>query len=242
MPQSPSRLRGGAQRQDETVNAVSGASAASPDRLSDLMRAAAFGRFPPTDGAVEVLPRPLGPADALVAFAAHHALASDVEPDWVTATFPTDDLGAPMRATFLAELGCRLGAEAGTVDVVLAAVATPTRTEAAVEPAEETFSHPRLTRAHRYRTQVRPFRDGHGGVLTIGRGLAERVEVSIEVDAAARGAGRGSALARSALGLVTPGTPVFAQVSPGNAASLRCFLAAGYRPIAAEVLFHRRGR
>jgi len=30
---------------------------------------------------------------------------------------------------------------------------------------------------------------------------------------------------------------VFAQVAPGNAASIRCFLSAGYRPIGAEVLF-----
>jgi RimJ/RimL family protein N-acetyltransferase len=30
---------------------------------------------------------------------------------------------------------------------------------------------------------------------------------------------------------------VFAQVAPGNAASLRAFLAAGFRPIGSEVLF-----
>ena len=32
---------------------------------------------------------------------------------------------------------------------------------------------------------------------------------------------------------------LFAQVAPGNAASLRAVAAAGFRPLGAEVLFHR---
>jgi RimJ/RimL family protein N-acetyltransferase len=31
--------------------------------------------------------------------------------------------------------------------------------------------------------------------------------------------------------------PLWAQVAPANVASLRAFLAAGYRPVGAEVLF-----
>jgi len=34
---------------------------------------------------------------------------------------------------------------------------------------------------------------------------------------------------------------LFAQISPGNVASLRAFLAADYRPVCAEVLFLRSG-
>lgn len=49
-------------------------------------------------------------------------------------------------------------------------------------------------------------------------------------------------MARAALGFVGPGEAVFAQVSPGNIASLRWFLAAGYRPVGAEVLFLRTAR
>jgi hypothetical protein len=41
---------------------------------------------------------------------------------------------------------------------------------------------------------------------------------------------------------LTPlGEPLFAQVATGNAASLRAVQAAGFRPIGAEVLFHRGG-
>ena len=47
-------------------------------------------------------------------------------------------------------------------------------------------------------------------------------------------------LAAAARGLVPAGEHLFAQVAPGNVASLRAFLAAGYRPIGAEVLFLRR--
>ena len=39
--------------------------------------------------------------------------------------------------------------------------------------------------------------------------------------------------------LVPPGTPVWAQVAPANAASVRAFLAAGFRPVGAEVLLAR---
>jgi hypothetical protein len=70
----------------------------------------------------------------------------------------------------------------------------------------------------------------------LGRGLAGRWEVSYEVEPGARGPGLGRALAAEALGLLPAGTPVFAQVAPGNSLSLRATLAAGYRPIGGEVL------
>lgn len=179
-----------------------------------------------------------GPAEAVVAFTAHHVVAADVDPEWVAAT-PSSDLGAPMNAAFLALLARRLGTEAGALDVVLAAVAVPDQPELPLVPAEDTFAHARLDRGRRYRHDVRCLRDHRGGLLTIGHGVAGPLEVSIEVDTTAQGVGLGSSLARSALGLAPPGVPVFAQVSPGNVVSLRCFLNAGYRPIGAEVLFHR---
>ena len=46
-------------------------------------------------------------------------------------------------------------------------------------------------------------------------------------------------MAAAAVTLVPEGEPLFAQVSPGNVASVRAFLAAGYRPICSEVLFLR---
>jgi hypothetical protein len=43
----------------------------------------------------------------------------------------------------------------------------------------------------------------------------------------------------AARGLVPAGEPLWAQVAPGNAASMRSTLAAGFVPVAAEVLFMR---
>jgi hypothetical protein len=213
--------------------------AGDPARLPMLLRSAALGSFPPADGAVEVLPPPQGPAEAVIAFTAHHVVAADVDPGWVAATLPSDDLGAPMKPAFLSLLARYLGTEAGALDVVLAAMAVPDQPELRLVAAEDTFAHARLDRAHSYRRDVRALLDDRGGLLTIGHGVAGRVEVSIEIDTAARGVGLGAILARAALSLVPSGTAVFAQVSPGNIASLRCFLNAGYRPIGAEVLFRR---
>jgi RimJ/RimL family protein N-acetyltransferase len=98
----------------------------------------------------------------------------------------------------------------------------------------------RVERARRYRSEVRLFADpGRNGVVILGRGLAERLEVSLEVAPRRRGRGIGTSLARAARGLAPDGEPLYAQVAPGNVASLRAFLRAGFRPIGAEVLFLR---
>ena len=92
-------------------------------------------------------------------------------------------------------------------------------------------------RALRYRDDVRVWRTPDGsGHLLVGRGLAGRWETAFEVEPSARGKGLGRALAAAATSFVPPGEPVFAQVSPGHAASLRAVIAAGYRPVCSEVL------
>jgi hypothetical protein len=84
------------------------------------------------------------------------------------------------------------------------------------------------------------YTDGSGaGVLVVGRGLAGRREMAFEVDGSARDRGLGRALAAAAPTLIPEGEYVFAQASPGNAASVRAVLAAGYTPIGSEVLFAR---
>jgi len=48
--------------------------------------------------------------------------------------------------------------------------------------------------------------------------------------------GLGTALIAEAIRLVPEGELLFAAVSPGNARSLRAFLALGFKPIGSEVL------
>lgn len=214
-------------------------------RLVKLLRDAGRDRFPQADLACEILPSPPGPSDAVVAFSGHNVIAADVDAGETRAHLPGDDPGGPLSAPFLTWLGLQLGHPPGSLDVVLVADGTgradPERPldELPAGDVPRTFAD-RVARARRYRTDVRVFADAdRHGVAILGRGLAERREVSLEVHPRRRGRGIGAGLARAALGTVPEGEPLYAQVAPGNVASLRAFLRAGYRPIGAEVLFLR---
>jgi len=212
------------------------------DRLLRLLEDAAGGVPPPPDGVVEVWPGPAGPVDAVLAFTAHHVVAAGVDPDLVASRLPVGDLGAPMSAGFLGWLGERLGSHPGSLDVVLAAPGLGGDPPLALRPVEDPARHPRAARAQRYRRDLRVWADADGaGVLVVGRGLAGRREVSFEVEPSRRNRGLGRLLVAAARHLIPAGEPLFAQVSPGNAASLRVVEAAGFRPIGAEILFHRDG-
>jgi hypothetical protein len=208
-------------------------------RLLELLHEAAEGRFPPADLEVEVLPSPPGQLDGVVAFSAHNVVATSLPEPEVRAALPGDDPGAPMDARFLAWLSSRLEVAPGVVDMVLVATRAADRPTLRLVERDDAGDHPRVARATAYRTDVRVFSDPDGaGVAILGRGLAGRLEVAIEVDDAKRSAGLGRALATSVLPFAG-GEPVFAQVSPGNVASVRAFLAAAYRPICSECLFLR---
>jgi GNAT superfamily N-acetyltransferase len=183
-----------------------------------------------------VLPAPSGARAVVVGGTAWHVVAADVDPAWVAAQVAADPIAAPLGARFLAALADRVGAEPGVLDSVLVAPAAGTGPRLELVPAE--IDHPRVARALRHRSGVRIWvtRDG-AGLLTLGRGVAGRWEVGLEVDPAARGRGLGIALAAAAPALVPAAAALWAQVAPANTASLRAFLAAGYRPVGAEVLF-----
>jgi hypothetical protein len=210
--------------------------------LAALLRDAASGRFPPDDGRTEVVPAPAPGAGACVAFTAHSVVALDLDPDEVHARLAVhpDPLAAALAPDVLVWLAERSGLQPGIVDVVLAAPPRPTTASgrawspgSALAPRSE---HPRVVRALQRRSDVR-MHEVDGGVVTVGRGLAGRWEVALELDR--HNTRRGRALIAASRDLVPSDEPLFAQVSPGNARSLRAFLAAGFRPIGSEVLFHR---
>jgi GNAT superfamily N-acetyltransferase len=212
------------------------------DRLLRLLHDAARGLPPAPDGAVEVWPPPPGRVDAVLAFTAHHLVAAAVDPELVAAQLPEGDLSAPMGAVFLAWLGQRLGSRPGSLDVVLAADGLGGPAPLDLRPGMDPERHPRAVRALRYRGDLEVWTDQAGaGVLVLGRGLAGRRELAFEVDPARRNRGLGRLLAAAGRHLTPQGEPLFAQVAPGNAASLRTVEAAGFRPVGAEVLFHRDG-
>lgn len=103
--------------------------------------------------------------------------------------------------------------------------------------------HPRALLALDLRDDVEVLgRPGDSGstVVTLGRGVGGLRELSFEVDPAERG-GAGARLVREALTVVPAGDLVAAAVAPGNAASLRAVLAAGFTPVGSVQLFRRAG-
>ncbi len=208
--------------------------------LIKILGAAADGSLPPPDGDVEVVPAPPGPVDAIVAFTAHLVVAAGVPANDVRARLPEGDTSNWMHPSFLMWLGDELGSRPGSHDLVLAATGTPPDNDLELRLEAGTYPHPRVQFASRHRTDVRVYTEPDGlGVLVVGRGLAGRWEFAFEVEPAGRNRGLGRRLALAARGCVPEGEPLFAQVAPGNAASVRSVLAAGFRPIGSEVLFPR---
>jgi len=202
--------------------------------LAALLDEVAAGRFPPADGGVTVLPQP-SPRDAgVIDFTAHAVIFVDADPAWVTSLLPAGDLAAPLSPPFLHTLCHATQRRAGSVDMLCVADPLPGPPPIDLTP-EADLAHPRITRALNFRDDVRAWR-ADGGVVLLGKGVAGRWETAIEVDEDRRGRGLGRLLALAARHLVGAGTPLWAQVAPGNAASVRAFLAAGFAPVGAEVL------
>ena len=201
---------------------------ASPHPLTALLHDAAEGRFPAADGAVRVLP-PFEDVHAVVAFSAHTILLTDHSPAEV-AERGIDAYGSSLHPSQQLWLAGSL--PIGSIDVVLAARAGGIHGLTALDS-----THPRAERARHHRRDVQVLGDERG-LVTIGRGLADRWEISVELfDGVAHGRGAGRALIAAGLAAAPTDEWVWAQVAPGNAASLRTFLATGFRPICSEVLF-----
>jgi GNAT superfamily N-acetyltransferase len=218
--------------------------------LAVLLDEAAHGRYPPPDGCVRVVPPLPGRLDALVSFTGTFVLAGAVAQAEVDARVPRGEFSIPMSAPFVSWISERLAARAATQDAVLVATSpadaalSPGDARASVDPVEliavAESEHPRVARALRYRRAVRAYETPDGrGVVALGRGITGRWEIAFEVDPAAQGIGLGRALAAAGVRLLPEGTPVWAQVAPGNAASMRAVLGAGFRPVGAEILFVR---
>jgi hypothetical protein len=195
-------------------------------RLAALLNDAAAGRFPPADAGVTILPPPSARDAGVIGFTAHAVIFIDADPAWVAAQLPTGDLSGPLTQAFLQALCERTGRRVHSIDMLCAAAPLPGRPAIALTP-EPDLAHPRMAKTLRYRDDVRAWR-ADGGVVLLGRGVAGRWETAIEVDPGRR------ALAAAARRLVPGGTSVWAQVVPANAAGVRAFLAAGFKPAGAE--------
>ncbi|MEM9515112.1 MAG: hypothetical protein AAGA42_09675 [Actinomycetota bacterium] len=198
-------------------------------RLAELLAAATAGRFPPIDGAVEFLPPDDAGACAAVEFTGHAVALTGRDPATLIAQGADGFGGVSHPAVVSAMAGEEF--HIGTHDAFLLSFGTG---NAMLDERDDLEEHPRVQRARHHRRDVRVLGDD-AGLATLGHGLVDRVELSIERFTGAP-SGTGARLIAGGLGAVPLGQPVWAQVAPGNAASLRAFLRAGFTPIGSEIL------
>lgn len=197
--------------------------------LHRILLDAADGRFPAIDGDVGVMAPMAGDHHAVVEFTGHSIVLTDRDPVAVLER-GVDGFGGASQPDVLRWLAGPRG-WIGSHDAVLVANGVG---GGSLPERVDLDDHPRVVRSREHRRAVRVHGDDTG-LVTIGRGLVDRLEVSVEVSVGAPG-GSGRRLIREALALIPVGDVVFAQVAPGNAASLRAFLSCGFTPIGAETL------
>ncbi len=207
--------------------------------VATLLVDAAAGRFPVADGGWHRVPPWRPGLEAVLAFTGHAVLAvRDDVPDDLLDRLGPDGFGGAHHPRVLTALA----GPHGWVDSLDAAlVARGTGGPGSLVPRPDLAGHPRARHAREVRDDVRVLGRATGSSLvTVGRGLGGLAEVSLEIDPAERGRGLGTALFRDLLATVDEGTPVVASVAPGNVASLRAALHAGFRPVASVQLYRRR--
>jgi hypothetical protein len=204
--------------------------------LRRLLESAALDQFPDADGAVDWMPPDGSGTCAVVEFTGHTALLTDLAAPALQG-YDLHGFGGCTHPEVLLRLAHGTSTVArtiGSLDAVLVARARPGRSLPARCDLDD---HPRVRRARQHRRDVEVFGDERG-LVTLGRGVVGRLELSIERSSTRPGGhGDGRALVEAGLAAAPDGALVWAQVAPGNAASLRAFLSGGFRPIAAEVLF-----
>jgi GNAT superfamily N-acetyltransferase len=202
--------------------------------LLSLLVAAAEGRFPPVDGGVTVVNAPdmIGGVEAIVAFTGHAVVSTTLPASAVLGHGRFDGFGGAHHPDAIRWFA---GADGwiGSLDLVL--VSRGTGRPVGMAERTDLDHHYRVIHARELRRDVRVFGDDRG-LVTLGRGMVGRWEMSVEVDPAARSRGAGRSLIADALNLVPAGHLLFAEVAPGNVASIRAFLSVGFLPICSEVI------
>jgi hypothetical protein len=195
--------------------------------------AAAEGRFPPVDGRTTFLPPFANGDEASVAFTGHAVVCSRLGQADLADLDPHGFGGSHDPRVLVRMAG---DGPIGVLDVTLVCRGTG---GGGLPRTDRWDDHPRVAYARGLRTDVAVFGDERG-LVTLAAGLGGRLEMSIETPAESHDSRVGRALIAEAVALVPEGVPVFAAVSPGNARSLRAFLAQGFIPIGSEVILHPR--
>jgi GNAT superfamily N-acetyltransferase len=211
--------------------------------LAGLIAAAAAGRFPVADGSWTRVPPWRPGLEAVISFTGHAVFA--LEPDIsgrLLVSLGADGFGGAHDPRLITALAGPDG-WIDSLDIVMAARGT---SRPGVLPPlvarPDLAGHPRAVFAAGLRDhpQVAGYSDpGRSALVVISKGIAGLTELSFEVEPGRRGHGQGSQLARDALTAVPAGQLALACAAPGNTASVRALLAAGFTPLASIQLFRR---
>jgi hypothetical protein len=207
-----------------------------------MITGVAEGRFPPADGGWHRVPPWRDGLEGVVSFTAHSVLAVGLDVgDSRLAGLGADGLGGadhPRLVTALAGPGGWIDC----LDLVLAAhgtVGTGGAGEELVDRAD-LAGHQRAEFAARIRDRRRvlgyPGRE-RSALAVLSTGLAGLTELSFELEPGRRGGGQAAALIRAALACVPQGELVVAAAAPGNVASVRALLTAGFTPVGSVQLW-----
>jgi hypothetical protein len=203
--------------------------------IAEAVTAAARGSFPPVDGGWERTTPWLPGVEGVVAFTGHAfiAVTPDVSDACLT-SLEADGYGGASNPRLVSAL-----AGSGWIDVLdLVLVAEGTGDPGPLVPRPDLDQHPRARHASTIRGEVTTW--GYAAhdvrtVVTLGRGLGGLWELGVETDPAQRHTGR--SVISAARGLVAPDEVLVAACAPGNARSVRAFLAAGFVPVASVQLW-----
>jgi hypothetical protein len=211
--------------------------------LARLIAGVAAGRFPEPDGSWRRVPPWRPGVEAVLSFTAHavFAMAPDITDDRL-ASLGADGFGGAHDPRLISALA-GLDGWIDALDMLMAGRGTgragvPLRLVGRPDLA----THPRARFAATIRDDPRVlgYPDPHRSALAIiSRGVAGLTELSFEVEPGRRGEGGGARLAADALGAIPSGQLAVAAVAPGNAASVRALLSAGFVPLGSLQLFRR---
>lgn len=212
--------------------------------LAEMIVAAAGGAPPTADGSWRRVPPWRHGLEAVVAFTGHAVLA--VAEDVVDADLRklgVDGFGGAHHPRVISTLA---GADGwiDSLDLLM------TRHGAAGQGSGDALvdrpdlaSHPRALHAASVRDDIKVLgyvNATRSAVVVLSRGVAGLPEVSFELEQECRGVGAGSRMVLEALTAVPADQLVVAAVAPGNVASVRTLLTAGFRPTASIQLFRRQ--
>jgi hypothetical protein len=210
--------------------------------LGELIIAVAGGRFPAADGSWRRVPPWRPGVEAIVAFTGHAVFAVEPDiPDHLLGELGADGFGGAHDPRLISALA---GTDGWIDSLDMLLVASGTGSSPLVD-RPDLAAHPRAAFAARIRDcpQVMGYPDPRRSDLAmISRGIGGLTEISFELEPGRRGSGAGAGLVRDALGTIPGGEIAVAAVAPGNAASVRALLTAGFRPAGSVQLFSRDNR